>query len=55
MRLCGRRWQSLSKLSPKELVDQRYEKFRKMGNFFARGRMKIFLIVLGDRCFHRTC
>jgi acetyl-CoA carboxylase carboxyl transferase subunit alpha len=27
----------LSKLSPKELVDQRYEKFRKMGNFFTEG------------------
>jgi acetyl-CoA carboxylase carboxyl transferase subunit alpha len=25
----------LSKLSPKALIDQRYEKFRKMGNFFA--------------------
>jgi acetyl-CoA carboxylase carboxyl transferase subunit alpha len=25
----------LSRLSPKELIDQRYEKFRKMGNFFA--------------------
>ena len=25
----------LSKLSPKDLIDQRYEKFRKMGNFFA--------------------
>jgi acetyl-CoA carboxylase carboxyl transferase subunit alpha len=25
----------LSRLSPKDLVDQRYEKFRKMGNFFA--------------------
>ena len=27
----------LSTLSPKELVDQRYEKFRKMGNFFSEG------------------
>jgi acetyl-CoA carboxylase carboxyl transferase subunit alpha len=27
----------LSKLSAKELVDQRYEKFRKMGNFFSEG------------------
>ena len=27
----------LSRLSPKELVDQRYEKFRKMGNFFSEG------------------
>jgi acetyl-CoA carboxylase carboxyl transferase subunit alpha len=25
----------LSRLSPKDLIDQRYEKFRKMGNFFA--------------------
>jgi len=28
----------LSKLSPKELVEQRYEKFRKMGNFFSEGK-----------------
>lgn len=27
----------LSKLSAKELVDERYEKFRKMGNFFTEG------------------
>lgn len=27
----------LSRLSPQELVDQRYEKFRKMGNFFSEG------------------
>ncbi len=27
----------LSKLSPEQLVDERYEKFRKMGNFFAEG------------------
>jgi acetyl-CoA carboxylase carboxyl transferase subunit alpha len=27
----------LSRLSPKQLVDQRYEKFRKMGNFFSEG------------------
>jgi acetyl-CoA carboxylase carboxyl transferase subunit alpha len=27
----------LSRLSAKDLVDQRYEKFRKMGNFFAEG------------------
>lgn len=27
----------LSRLSPKDLVDQRYEKFRKMGNFFSEG------------------
>lgn len=27
----------LAKLSPKDLVDQRYEKFRKMGNFFSEG------------------
>jgi acetyl-CoA carboxylase carboxyl transferase subunit alpha len=25
----------LSRISPKDLIDQRYEKFRKMGNFFA--------------------
>jgi acetyl-CoA carboxylase carboxyl transferase subunit alpha len=25
----------LSELSPRELVDQRYEKFRRMGQFFA--------------------
>jgi acetyl-CoA carboxylase carboxyl transferase subunit alpha len=25
----------LSQLSPRELVDQRYEKFRRMGQFFA--------------------
>jgi acetyl-CoA carboxylase carboxyl transferase subunit alpha len=27
----------LSAISPKDLVDQRYEKYRKMGNFFAEG------------------
>ena len=27
----------LSKVSPKDLVDQRYEKFRKMGSFFSEG------------------
>ena len=27
----------LSKVAPKDLVDQRYEKFRKMGNFFTEG------------------
>ena len=27
----------LGKLSPKQLVDERYEKFRKMGNFFTEG------------------
>src|SRR3954470_22662248 len=27
----------LSKMSPKELIDHRYEKFRRMGNFFAEG------------------
>jgi acetyl-CoA carboxylase carboxyl transferase subunit alpha len=27
----------LAKLSPKELIDHRYEKFRRMGNFFAEG------------------
>ena len=27
----------LSRMGPKDLVDQRYEKFRKMGSFFAEG------------------
>ena len=27
----------LAKLSAKELIDHRYEKFRRMGNFFAEG------------------
>jgi acetyl-CoA carboxylase alpha subunit len=27
----------LSKISPKDLVDQRYEKYRKMGSFFSEG------------------
>ena len=27
----------LAKLSPKDLIDERYEKFRKMGNFFSEG------------------
>jgi acetyl-CoA carboxylase carboxyl transferase subunit alpha len=29
----------LSRLSPKDLIDQRYEKFRKMGNFFAEAAL----------------
>jgi acetyl-CoA carboxylase carboxyl transferase subunit alpha len=28
----------LSKLSPKQIVDERYEKFRKMGNFISEGQ-----------------
>ena len=34
---CDQALAELSKLPPKELVDQRYEKFRKMGNFFSEG------------------
>jgi acetyl-CoA carboxylase carboxyl transferase subunit alpha len=29
--------EDLRKFSPKELIDARYEKFRKMGNFFTEG------------------